>query len=211
MEEGGCGFVERIFHHIQQLVCSDKRILIAIGGPPASGKSTLARQVQIQIESEGYPCGLIPMDGFHLDNDLLVARGLLARKGAPETFDVEGFAALIGRLDSESTLSIPGFDRDHDRVIEDAGCIEAQHQHIIIEGNYLFLNEGLWRDLHSFWTLGVFISPPQKILEQRLVQRWRDQGLDEASAKARTLENDIPNGQLIVRKINRQAIDVWLE
>lgn len=203
--------VERVFHHIQQLPRCCKRTLIAIGGPPASGKSTLAGQLQMRLEEEGYPCGLVPMDGFHLDNKILVARGLLSRKGAPETFDVEGFAALIRRLGSENELSIPLFDRGRDCVIEDAGHINAQHQHIIIEGNYLFLNDGVWQDLHSFWRLGVFISPPQKILEQRLIKRWRDNGLDDACAKARAMSNDIPNGKLTVSKINRQAIDIWFD
>ena len=40
------------------------------------------------------------MDGFHLDNDILAARGLLQVKGAPETFDLVGFAGLISDLKS---------------------------------------------------------------------------------------------------------------
>lgn len=202
---------ELVFNHIQQMPRSDKRKLIAIGGAPASGKSTLASQIQMRLEEEGYPCGLVPMDGFHLDNEILVERGLLDRKGAPETFDIAGFVRLINRLSAEKELTVPLFDRGRDCVIEDAGRIKAQHQHVIIEGNYLFLNDGVWKDLHSCWNLSVFISPPQNILKERLIQRWLDNGLDETAAKVRALVNDIPNGKLILSKINRQIIDVWLE
>ena len=85
--EDVCTLVDRIFCRIQLLARSNRRTLIAIGGPPASGKSTLAETLQERLNEQSMPCGLVPMDGFHLDNEILNARGLLSRKGAPETFD----------------------------------------------------------------------------------------------------------------------------
>lgn len=200
--------VARVFFHIQRQARSNTRTLIAIGGPPASGKSTLAEHLQRRLNRESMPCGLVPMDGFHLDNDTLRARGLLSRKGAPETFDVKGFRTLIDRLSLEETISVPLFDRACDCVIADAAHIEVQHRHVIIEGNYLFLNQGLWREFHRHWSLSVFIAPPLDILQQRLIKRWLDHGLPEEAAKERAASNDIPNAKLILTHSHRQTIDI---
>ena len=209
--KGDISYVEQVMHHIDQLAPSDERALIAIGGPPASGKSTLAAQLHSSLNAREMPCGLIPMDGFHLDNHILQERGLLSRKGAPETFDVVGFKNLISTLNSEQDISVPLFDRDRDCVLRDATHITAQQRHIIIEGNYLFLNDGLWRDLQSYWSLSVFISPPINLLETRLIQRWIEQGLDRTAAERRAKTNDIPNANLILSQSNMHLIDVLLD
>lgn len=208
--EGHITYAERVMHHIDQLIPSHERVLIAIGGPPASGKSTLAAELQHSLNASNTPCGLIPMDGFHLDNHILQKRGLLSRKGAPETFDIVGFMGLIDSLASKKDIPIPLFDRDRDCVLEDATHITAHQRHVIIEGNYLFLNDGLWRELQSYWTLSVFISPPIKVLETRLIERWIEQGLDKETAERRTKTNDIPNANLILNQSNMHLIDVLL-
>ena len=200
--------VERVCTHLATLAKSNRRTLIAIAGPPASGKSTLAAQLQMRLNEISLPCGIVPMDGFHLDNEILKARGLFSRKGAPETFDVEGFKALLHQLTTEKEVSVPLFDRAGDIVIPNAVYIEEHHHHIIIEGNYLFLDEDVWRDLQPYWSLRVFISPPLEVLEQRLVQRWLAYGLDEAAAKARAASNDIPNAKRVLEQSNLQALDI---
>ena len=201
-------YVESVRTHLETLAKSNTRTLIAIAGQPASGKSTLAEQLQIQLNEISMPCGIVPMDGFHLDNEILKARGLLSRKGAPETFDVEGFKALLHQLITEKEVSVPLFDRAGDIVIPNAVYIEEHHHHIIIEGNYLFLDEDVWRDLQPYWSLRVFISPSLEVLEQRLVQRWLAYGLEEAAAKARAASNDIPNAKRVLEQSNLQALDI---
>jgi len=202
--------VDRVCAHLKTLANSNMRVLIAIAGPPASGKSTLAKMLQMRLDEKSMSCGLVPMDGFHLDNETLKARGLLSRKGAPETFDVNGFKTLIHKLTTEKEISAPLFDRARDCVIPDAVCIQEHHQYIIIEGNYLFLDEKLWRDLQTYWSLRVFISPPLKVLEQRLIQRWIAHGLDVAAAKERAASNDIPNAEHILEQSNLEAVDIAL-
>lgn len=202
--------VDHVVSAISELRPSDKRHLIAIAGPPASGKSTLAVRVRERLINEGKPCGLVPMDGFHFDNAILRERGLFERKGAPETFDISGFIALVGRLQREDEITIPVFDREKDRVFIDAGLVRAEQKHIIIEGNYLFLDDVDWRPLRNFWSLRVFLAPSIEALKNRLVQRWLDHGLSARDAEKRATENDLKNARLVLDESNRSLIDLTL-
>ncbi len=91
---------KQLADHILERTDGAGRYIVAIAGPPASGKSTLSEAVSGQINLiRGEPiCAVVAMDGFHLDNSVLDARGLRLRKGAPETFDAEGFVRLIRRV-----------------------------------------------------------------------------------------------------------------
>ena len=121
---------------------------------------------------------------------------------------MEGFKGLLHQLITEKEVSVPLFDRAGDIVIPNAVYIEEHHHHIIIEGNYLFLDEDVWRGLQPYWSLRVFISPPLEVLEQRLVQRWLAHGLEEGAAKKRAATNDIPNAKRILEQSDLQAVDI---
>ena len=202
--------VDRVVAAAAKLGPGEARHLIAIAGPPASGKSTLAEKVRARFEALGMPCGLVPMDGFHLDNAVLSARGDLAKKGAPETFDVQGFCALLEALGEKAEVPVPLFDRERDCVVPDAAKIEAAHRHVVVEGNYLFLDAPGWRDLMQHWSLTVFLQTPLETLEARLVQRWLDYGHTRDEARKRAQENDLVNARLVLEKSDRSGIDLLL-
>jgi pantothenate kinase len=90
------------------------RVIVAVAGPPGAGKSTLA-EVLVNALNTRAPCAaeIIPMDGFHYDDAVLAGWDLLAQKGAPQTFDIGGFASLLERLrkNVEKTIAVPVFDR----------------------------------------------------------------------------------------------------
>jgi len=138
------------------------------------------------------------MDGFHLDNSLLTERGLLSRKGAPETFDVAGFIHLIRRLKTEDDVVFPRFDRSLDMSIAGAGIIRPETTTILVEGNYLMLDQPIWRDLRQIWDLSVGIDVSLQVLEQRLLQRWVDHGYTPQDAQAKAEGNDLPNAKLVL-------------
>ena len=203
-----------------QLVCdlanskrvAGKRTIIGIAGPPASGKSILAEAVVHclnQEETETPAAALLPMDGYHLDNRLLESRGLLTRKGAPESFDAHGFCDAIQRLSSATRESFhPKFDRQMDLAIANSMAIHPHTPVVVVEGNYLFLNSEPWASLRDIFSATVFMSPTIEKLRDRLQQRWIKHGLDPAAAMQRATGNDLPNAELVLSE-SREA-DVLL-
>jgi len=176
---------------------SDGRMIVAIAGPPGSGKSTLSANLAAEL---GELCCIIPMDGFHLDNETLQARGLLSVKGAPETFFRQGFERLVNDLRAGDAHHFPTFDRDIDSVVENGGTVPKTASILLVEGNYLLFDEPGWRDLAQKWDASIWLDVPEKILEDRLIQRWLDQGMPRDAAIARAQGNDLVNAQRVLQK-----------
>ena len=198
----------RIFDAFLAHVQSDKRCLIAIAGPPAVGKSTLAERLCEKLNRANKQTAIVPMDGFHLDNEMLMAKGLLHRKGAPMTFDVSAFKSTLESLLRDNEVSVPLFDRAKDCTIPNAAKITGGDQYIIVEGNYLLLDQEDWRDLSQFWGYSVFVEANFDELERRLINRWLDHGLDRAAAKKRAHDNDIVNAATVLN--HRMPSDLTL-
>jgi len=188
--------VENLARRVDTLLPKARRRLIAIAGGPGSGKSTLAEDL---VGKLGPTAALVPMDGFHLDNRLLDARGVRPRKGAPQTFDAAGFVHMMRRLTSEDEVVFPVFDRAQDIAIAGARVVGPDTETVVVEGNYLLLQQAPWSELHQLWDLSVILDVPEETLTCRLIQRWRDYGLDLEQAEARARLNDLPNALLVAR------------
>lgn len=191
--------LEAVRDLIRDTMPENGRSIISIAGPPASGKSTLAEAVVDALNHSAQAgraptAALVPMDGYHLDNAVLRHKGLLGRKGAPETFDAEGFCHAVHRLtDTGTEHFFPRFDRTADQSIAGAIAVHPQTPVVVVEGNYLLLNTAPWSHLRDAFTACVFVSPSRDQLRDRLVQRWIDHGLDPEAALNRALGNDLPN------------------
>ena len=167
-----------------------RRFIVAVAGPPGAGKSTLAEAL---VASLGADARAVPMDGFHFDDAILIARGQRQRKGAPETFDVAGYRHLLQRLRSEDEVAIPVFDRSLELSRGSADLVTAQHRILVTEGNYLLLNEEPWTGLARFFDLTVMIGVPEAELDRRLQARWADFGKTPQAARDWIDSNDLPN------------------
>ena len=171
------------------------RFLTALAGPPGAGKSTLAAEL---VAALGQGAKAVPMDGFHYDDAVLIARGARARKGAPDTFDVAGFRHLLTRLRTEDEVAIPLFDRDLEISRAGADIVGPQDRILIVEGNYLLLNEAPWPDLAPLFDLTIWIDVPEAELDRRLLARWAHYGKTPAEARAWIDGNDMPNIRRVV-------------
>ena len=176
------------------------RFFVAVAGPPGAGKSTLCEALcrMLNRRCTLAPAVIVPMDGFHFDNAILDIRGLRARKGAPETFDADGFVALLRRLrQSPEPVAVPVFDRAMDLSRTAARMVEPHHRFVLVEGNYPLLQEEPWIQLADLFNLTIWLDVSDAVLEERLIRRWRDNGLSPDAARKRALGNDMPNARLV--------------
>jgi pantothenate kinase len=186
------------------------RFIIAIAGPPAAGKSTVSEALRERLLAKGVSAEILPMDGFHLDNGLLETRRLLPRKGAPETFDVRGFLDIIAAVrKADQEVLVPVFDRSREIAIASARAIAADTRFILVEGNYLLLNESPWTRLDGCFDYTIFIGPDADVLTERLTQRWTDIGMDPDGIAHKLYGNDLPNGERVIR--NSRPADLRVE
>lgn len=188
--------------HLTQLQREKKRrIAVFLAAPPAAGKSTLCCFLEkLSRETPGLtPVQCVGIDGFHYPQAYLdshfIARGgetiPLARiKGAPESYDVEKLRALLKDL-SRDDQRWPKYDRRiHDPV---EAAVEICGDILIVEGNWLLLNEAPWKDLGCDFS--VFIRKGSRGQLERIVQRKMMGGFDEATARDFVENNDWPNIQ----------------
>ncbi len=177
------------------------RRLIALAGAPGSGKSTVADTVVARLDA-AHPgaAAVLPMDGYHFDDGVLVARALLARKGAPETFDVGGFRHMLRRLkaNEEDEIAVPVFDRGLEISRASARLISRDVRVVVVEGNYLLLTSPPWAGLHASFDITVMLRVDELVLRQRLAARWRGYGLSTEQIERKIEHNDLPNGRRLL-------------
>lgn len=181
----------------------ERRRIVAIAGAPGSGKSTTAEQLKERLNARrAGVADVFPMDGFHYDDMVLNARGHRPRKGAPHTFDLDGYRTALERLraDDGREVAVPVFDRSIEIARAGGRIIEPSTRIVLTEGNYLLLDEPGWRDLGALFDVTVMVEASEEVLIGRLTERWMGFQLDP-DAMVRQMEgNDLPNMRLVLAK-----------
>jgi pantothenate kinase len=180
---------------------SPQRQLLGIAGAPGSGKSTFAAALA-RLVPEAI---VVPMDGFHLADAELSRRRLLERKGAPETFDAWGYAALLARLRSwpRHTVMAPSFDRRLEQPLAGAIPVSPTASCVLTEGNYLLLDDPAWaaarHELDAVWHVHVDAA----LRRERLIARHVEFGKTPEHARAWVERVDEPNARRVEAAVDR--------
>ncbi|MBD3923248.1 nucleoside/nucleotide kinase family protein [Nocardioides cavernae] len=186
------------------------RVLLGVTGAPGAGKSTLTETLMSHLRAEMGPdaVGHLPMDGFHLADVQLDRLGRRSRKGAPDTFDVDGYVAALRRLHDEPdrTLFAPGFERDLEQPIAAAMAIPPSARLVVTEGNYLLLPDRGWERVRPLLTEVWHVEVHDDVRRERLVRRHEQYGKSPEAARAWVDQVDQPNARLI--SATRDAADL---
>ncbi|MFF0393043.1 nucleoside/nucleotide kinase family protein [Kitasatospora sp. NPDC004615] len=177
------------------------RVLLGLAGPPAAGKSTLARRLIDEINRHEGPvtAAYLPLDGFHLSNAQLDRLDLRARKGAPETFDALGYLALVQRVaaDRFHDIYVPDFDRALDEPVAARHLIRPCTRLVVTEGNYLATPVTPWTNARALLRELWYIDADHTTRDARLLARHTAGGQGHSTARRRIDTNDQPNAEYV--------------
>ncbi|WP_435842416.1 nucleoside/nucleotide kinase family protein [Streptomyces laurentii] len=187
-----------------------RRRVLGIAGPPGAGKSTLAAELVARLDGAAV---LVPMDGFHLAQAELERLGRAGRKGAPDTFDVAGYTALLTRLRATEpgvTVYAPAFHRDLEEPVAGAIPVPPDIPLVITEGNYLLHDEGPWAAVLPLLDEAWYTDLDDRTRVARLVARHIRFGKTPAHAERWVAGSDEANARLVVRGRARARLVVHM-
>lgn len=191
----------------RSLAAPDGRAVLGLAGSPGAGKTTLAERLVRALNGPGEPwVAHVPMDGFHLADVELDRLGLRDRKGAPETFDAAGYAALLKRLreETDDVVYAPGFERVLEQPIAGAVPVLPTARLVVTEGNYLLLWPRVRSQLDEVW----FCEPDEDERLRRLIARHEEFGKSHEDAVAWVLRSDQANAVLVAATRDRADLVV---
>ena len=185
------------------LAAGSARTIIGIVGKPGGGKSTLSKFLLKGCDET--LVSVLPMDGFHLSNKVLKSLGRSDRKGAPDTFDVKGFAEILNRVvhDQANPIYYPIFDRSIEESIAAQGVVLPSTRVVIVEGNYLMHDRDGWQEISPLLNQCWYAYLDEDIRISRLISRHIAFGKDPESAKAWAKGSDQVNADLIESSVAR--------
>lgn len=196
---------------VSSLLDSPHRFILGVVGKPGVGKSTFTQFLDEHIASE--LVAILPMDGFHMSNEKLIALGRRDRKGAPDTFDVDDFAKSLADVRDchGSDIRFPIFKREIEASVPDAGVIPAQATLVVVEGNYLLHDAFGWEKIVNYLDESWYLDVDDEIRMQRLIARHIQFGKTPEAANEWSRGTDEVNARLIEQSRSRASFVVALE
>lgn len=197
--------VQRALVLVDEARRSGTRRLLGIAGAPGAGKSTLTEQLAAQLPDGS--CVVVPMDGFHLADVALARLGRAQRKGAPDTFDAAGYAALLQRIRTampqDPPVWAPMFERELEQPLAGAIEVPAQVPLVITEGNYLLAEDGAFAQVPALLDARWFVETPDPLRHERLIARHERFGKTPQQARDWALGPDEANARLVAATRSR--------
>ena len=155
--------------------------IIGLAGSVAAGKSTTARVLQALLARwPSHPrVELVPTDGFLFPNAMLEARGLMARKGFPESYDLEALLNFLGDVKAgRARVEAPVYSHLVYDVLPDQTLMIDQPDVVIVEGLNVLQPAKLPKDgeaipfVSDFFDFSIYIDAAEGLVEDWYVERF---------------------------------------
>jgi len=178
-------------------------VIVGIAGSVAAGKTTLAQAMRVELEGRTVTTTVVGTDAFLFPNHVLAERGLITRKGFPESYDVATLLEFVDMVrTSPDDVTIPVYSHETYDIIEDSGVIvrPADVDVVVIEG----INT-LGALAHQL-DLGVYIEAPEADLARWYVTRFHElcrQARDDPTSFYRMFE------ALDTEQVEAIALETW--
>jgi pantothenate kinase len=198
---------------------NQNRVVVILAGPPGSGKTTIAAKVisRLNALSTAPFAAVLPMDGFHLSRATLDAMPnsaeAYARRGASWTFDETAVLSLVeklskSRFEPPETILAPSFDHAAKDPVEGGIILSPNVTFVLLEGNYLLLNEEPWNQIKRLVDEAWFVDVDPMLARDRIAKRHIKSGIEFnwEDAMRRAERNDLLNGVVIREKLVRPDI-----
>jgi pantothenate kinase len=187
---------------VRRMSARSSRTIIGITGPPGAGKSTVAAALARELGSAAV---LVPLDGYHLSNQVLESLGRRDRKGAPDTFDAAGYVALLSRLRGPGAdiVYAPSFRREIEEPIGASIAVPPDTPIVITEGNYLLLDAHPWRQIRDLLDAVWYLEIDDEVRMERLIARHTKFGKTPEAARSWAEGSDQRNADIIAASAHR--------
>jgi len=199
------------------------RLVAGVCGIGASGKTMfceiLRTLLQQRLAPDGVSANVVALDGYHLPNAYLDAHfgrdpsgtrvSLRMLKGAPHTYDAARARADLLRLrECESPLRFPAYSRVLHDPVEGAVSVTPKDRIVLVEGNFLLLDDPAWRDLRSVLDLSLFLHVPRDAAKRVMVSRLARGRWTSEQAAERYDWLDARNADLILASMKNADVVV---
>lgn len=197
-EHGSPADLTNLVDHLHaRLRSAGTRQILGIAGPPGTGKSTFALSLADALGRDR--SAIVPMDGFHLANEIIDGSPLRDRKGAIDTFDIGGYVSLLRRLRArdEPVVYAPWYRRGIEEPIAASVAVPRGIDFVVTEGNYLLSTEPGWRSIRSLVDEIWFVDTPHALRVERLIERHVAFGMSRKAATAWATGPDEANARYV--------------
>jgi pantothenate kinase len=187
--------IDELVARARRLAESGSRVVLGIAGAPGAGKSVLSGAL---LAALGGDAVLVGMDAFHLADAELARLGRGDRKGAPDTFDVDGYVSTLDRIRTrDRAVYAPVFDRSLEAAVAGSVRVDPGVPIVLTEGNYLLLDDGGWEQVRPRLDEVWFVQPDEAERQRWLIARHEAYGRDPAAARAWALGTDQRNAEIV--------------
>jgi type I pantothenate kinase len=149
--------------------------VIGVAGSVAVGKSTIARVLEALLARWPHhpQVDLVTTDGFLFPNQVLIERGLMERKGFPESYHRSALLDFVSRAAAgEEHLEIPVYSHIRYDIVEGERRVINQPDILIIEGLNVLQAGEIGAFVSDYFDFSIFVDADIEDIRRWYVERF---------------------------------------